>query len=232
MPNRKTNGNTRESGLFASNGTARPPKTLQDAYDALVATGFGDYEARAYCSLLTNSPANGYQIARHSGIPRAKVYECLERLVARGAAVPIESSDKGQMFAPVDPKVLIDNYEAGALEACRTARKTLQRVQRDQRAVEVLWRVVSRDDLIDRGRKLARQTATTLHVAIWAEEFEALVDDLLGALDRQVRVALMLYSPHDGIARLQKRGAGAVLHSRTKFDAIPVMGKQFVVVGR
>jgi sugar-specific transcriptional regulator TrmB len=60
--------------------------SIRDTYEALMAVGFGDYEARAYCALLLQSPANGYQVAKQSGIPRGKIYECLERLVARGAA--------------------------------------------------------------------------------------------------------------------------------------------------
>jgi sugar-specific transcriptional regulator TrmB len=69
----------------------------------LMEIGFGSYEARAYCALLMKSPANGYQIARQSGIPRAKIYECLERLVSRGAAVLVESgeSDTRQYAPPI-----------------------------------------------------------------------------------------------------------------------------------
>jgi len=206
-------------------------KTTRDAYEALLATGFGDYEARAYCALLVRSPANGYQIARDSGVPRAKVYECLERLVARGAAVRVEAPDaKGRLFAPTDAGELIDRFEANSVAACRRARQALARMRTDSRGVEVLWRVASRSDLIDRGQSLIRGATGWLHLALWAEEFQSLLADLLQAVRRGVRMGLILYSPHDGIDSLQALGAGAVLHSRTKLQAIPVMGKQFVVV--
>jgi hypothetical protein len=39
---------------------------MQNADEALMAAGFGAYEASAYCPMLTKSPANGYQIARLS----------------------------------------------------------------------------------------------------------------------------------------------------------------------
>ena len=206
-------------------------KTTRDAYEALMATGFSDYEARAYCALLLQSPANGYQIARLSSVPRAKVYECLERLAARGAAVRVEAPDaKGRLFAPTDAGELIDRFEESAAAACRRAREALDRMQKGRRTVEVLWRVASRADLIDRGRKLIDGARSWLHLALWAEEFEAVLPDLTDALDRGVRMGLMLYSPHEGISQLQAMGAGAILHSRTKLQAIPLMGKQFVVV--
>ena len=75
--------------------------TLEHAYKSIKAIGFGEYEARAYCALLAQSPANGYQISVHSGVPRAKVYEVLDRLVFRGAAVRVETAVTGRPSAQV-----------------------------------------------------------------------------------------------------------------------------------
>ena len=71
---------------------------IKDAREALMALGFSNYEAKAYCALLTRSPANGYQVAQESGIPRAKIYECLQRLVNRGAAIQVETTQSAQHF--------------------------------------------------------------------------------------------------------------------------------------
>jgi sugar-specific transcriptional regulator TrmB len=206
-------------------------KTTRDAYEALMATGFSDYEARCYCAMVMQSPANGYQIARVSGVPRAKVYECLERLVARGAAVRVESGEaKGRLFAAIDPGELIDRFVEGALDSGRRAREALERLRAGRGTVEVLWRVASRADLIDRGRRMIADAGETLHLALWAEEFDALLAGLVEAAGRGVSMGLILYGPHDGIGELQSLGAGAILHSRNKLQAVPVMGKQFVVV--
>lgn len=208
-----------------------PDKTTRDACEALQATDFSEYEARCYCALVTNSPANGYQIAKLSGVPRAKVYESLERLVARGAAVQVESGDsKGQMFAAIEPEYLIDRFLEDATDAADRAREALARLEHSGDTVEIIWRITSRDDLIDRGRRMVADAAKTLHLALWAEEFDAILPDLLAAADRGVRIGMILYSEHDGIAELQQRGAGAILHSRTKFQSIAVLGKQFAIV--
>jgi len=206
-------------------------KTLRDTHQALIALGFGPNEARAYCALLTKAPLNGYQVAQFSGIPRAKVYESLERLVARGAAVPIESLDnEPRLYAPTDPKEMIgqigQNYDA----SLERARRALEAYQANPRLVEVLWRVTSQADLVARGQTLIQDAKQTLHVAVWAEEFDALLETLLIAAERGVRIALVLYSPHTGLAALQKYCSGAILHSRSKRQAVPVMGRQFVLV--
>lgn len=209
---------------------ARPPDG-GDPFKALSDLGFGDYEAKAYCALLAQAPSNGYQVAQRSGVPRAKVYEVLERLVARGAAVRVEGQGKeGRLFAPTSPDLLISHIEQETRAACEDAREALERYQSDPKVVEVLWRVTSESDLIARGRSLADDAAHTLHIALWAEEFDVLLPSVLAAMDRGVRIAMILYSHHNGLARLRERGAGAVQHTRSKHHAVPMMGRQFVLV--
>jgi sugar-specific transcriptional regulator TrmB len=204
---------------------------MQDAHEALMAAGFSAYEARAYCALLVKAPANGYQIAQQSGVPRAKIYECLERLVARGAAVRVETSEKaGRVYAPTDFHALIDDIQQATINTCNNAREALERVQNNPRVVEILWRVASEEDLIARARDLIQNATRRLHVALWAKEFDTLLPLLTEAVDRQVEMAMILYSKHEGIRQLQHRGVGAYLHSDTKLRSIPTKGKQFVVV--
>lgn len=210
---------------------ARAEAFSVDTFKTLGELGFSDYEARAYCALLDAAPANGYQVAGLSGVPRAKIYEVLDKLVARGAAVRVEGKGHdGRMFAPTDPKELVDSIEQATEEACGRAREALERYKRDPQVVEVLWRVTSEADLIARGMSLTDEAAKTLHVALWSEEFEVLLPSLLAAMDRGVEIAMILYSPHRGLRKLQERGAGAVQHSRSKHHAVPVMGRQFVLV--
>jgi sugar-specific transcriptional regulator TrmB len=204
---------------------------IKDAYEALMALGFGNYEARAYCALLTRSPANGYQIAQESGIPRAKIYECLQRLVTRGAAIQVESRDEtGRLFAPTDPKELINSIDDGLSASLDRARGALDQFKDFPRMVEVLWRITSRQDLVDRGLKLTSNATKTLHVAIWSEEFEKLLPQLLKAAENGIKIALVLYDPHPGLEKLQALCPGVIQHNRNKRQAVPVMGRQFVLV--
>ena len=206
-------------------------RTLQNTRDALMSLGFGPNEARAYCALLAKSPLNGYQVAQLSGIPRAKVYESLERLVAKGAAVQVETlDDESRLYAPTDPLAMVDQIGQGYDEALKHARRTLETYQANPQVVEVLWRVTSQSDLVARGQKLVKRARRTLHVALWAEEFDALYKSLLAAAKRDVRIALVLYSTHTGLAKLQQYCAGAILHSRSKRQVVPVMGRQFALV--
>jgi HTH-type transcriptional regulator, sugar sensing transcriptional regulator len=204
--------------------------SLQDVHKALINIGFSEYEARAYCTLLSNSPANGYEIARRSGIPRAKVYECMDRLVARGAAARVETSNsKAQVFAPADPRILIDNIEHDLKRNLSDVRKELQRHTETPQLVEVFWRITSTEDLITRAQVLADEAGKTLHVGLWSDEFDEVFPMLKNALQRGVLMSLILYSPHPGLKELQQLGAGAILHGSFKKKMVSLAGRQFVL---
>ncbi|MBN1482299.1 hypothetical protein EH223_08860 [candidate division KSB1 bacterium] len=204
--------------------------TFEHAYESIKAIGFSDYEARAYCALLAQSPANGYQISEKSGVPRAKVYEVLDRLALRGAAVRVETAKKdAKVYVAVDPEILIENIKKDKIDACERAKNELEQLQHTPDVLEYFWRVTSREDLVTRAHHLAETANLTLHVALWAEEFDSVLPFLLEAARRKVKMAVMLYSFHDGLAKLQRAGAGAILHSRSKLQAVPELGRQFVL---
>ncbi len=204
--------------------------TLEHAYESIKAIGFGEYEARTYCALLAQSPANGYQISAKSGVPRAKIYEVLERLVLRGAAVRVETAKKdAKVYVAVDPEILIDNIQNDMIYACQRAKQDLEQLQHAPDVVEYFWRIASRDDLVTRAHDLVEAATKTLHVALWAEEFDSVFPHLLAAARRKVKMAIMLYSEHEGLIKLQKAGAGAILHSNSKLQAVPELGRQFVL---
>jgi len=56
--------------------------------------GFSENEAKVYVTLMKHPGSTGYEVSRHSGVPRAKVYEVLEGLTARGAVLPEHTVDR------------------------------------------------------------------------------------------------------------------------------------------
>ena len=45
---------------------------------------FTENEAKVYLSLLKNSPATSYAIAKNADVPRSKIYEVLDNMIKRG----------------------------------------------------------------------------------------------------------------------------------------------------
>jgi sugar-specific transcriptional regulator TrmB len=128
------------------------------------------------------------------------------------------------------PDELIAGIERATKEACDRARDALRHVLTDTRVMEVLYRVISQRDLVARGISLAAEATEVLHVALWPEEFDELAEELCAAVMRGVKLALIVYGEHEATERLRSMGAGAVQHGESKHEAVPILGRQFVLV--
>lgn len=68
--------------------------------------GLNSYEAKAYLALLGRESFSASQVARHSGVPRQRIYDILACLIERGLAIS-RPSRRGCRYAGVSPKVAL-----------------------------------------------------------------------------------------------------------------------------
>lgn len=59
------------------------------------------YEARTYLALVRFGTSRGPELALRAGVPRQKIYDVLDALVAKGFAEVVR--DKPRLYAPVEP---------------------------------------------------------------------------------------------------------------------------------
>ncbi len=77
---------------------------------ALQKIGFTLYEAKVYKALISHPNSTGYEVAKHSQVPRGKVYEVLENLVEKGAALIINEPEK-QIYQALPYELLLSRYK-------------------------------------------------------------------------------------------------------------------------
>ena len=83
-------------------------KTLNDF-------GLNTYEAKSYLSLLVKNHLTAGEVAKLSGIPRARIYETLDNLMQKGLCRAIPG--KVKTYGAVDPIILKDKFNLKFLEA-------------------------------------------------------------------------------------------------------------------
>ena len=103
---------------------------MNAAIEHLQAIGFGEYEARAYATLVQRGPLTGYQLAKESGIPRPNIYAVIDRLEKRVAVTRIEVKDGVKYAALPADEMLASLSQAvrGHLAGAEGALSDLQRV--------------------------------------------------------------------------------------------------------
>jgi predicted transcriptional regulator len=151
--------------------------------------GFGEYEARAYVALLQYGPVNGYELARHSGVPRGSIYGALARLEEKGAAVRLEAP-VGTRFAAVPAEEVLHRLANGFQRTLGRLGDLLAELSEPQQADDV-WNVSGYGALLDHARSLVESAGQRLLVATWPEESAALGDQTADAVGRGVQVSTL-----------------------------------------
>src|SRR5438309_147121 len=72
--------------------------------------GLGEYEAKIYLALVQRHPANGYELARASGVPSSKVYEVLARLREKELVFATDGGARATRYIPADPDELVEAH--------------------------------------------------------------------------------------------------------------------------
>lgn len=157
---------------------------------ALAALGFSDLESRIYCALLQSGGATGYGVAKAIGRPGANVYQAIGTLRQKGALLLADASAKTYVVQPPEEllAVLARNFEMRLTEAA----DALQRVEAAP-PDDLLYQMSSVDQVYERARAMIARAEHIILFDLFPEPFSTLKPDLLGAIERGVLVAGLVY---------------------------------------
>jgi sugar-specific transcriptional regulator TrmB len=161
----------------------------------LVAIGLTEYEAKVYVALLRESPANGYQISKRSGVPRSMVYEALGRLNARGA-VMTTGGEKGTLYQPLPPDVLLDRYEHEQNHLISDLRDGL-RALHTAADEEHFWSVNGCNSVLSYASQMIQRAQTEAWLVLNDTVLEALRAELAAAAQRGITLGSLLTGKGD-----------------------------------
>ena len=163
--------------------------------DVLKKLDFTEYEAKAYLALLSNSPATGYAVAKHSGVPRSKIYEVLDNLTARGDV--LVSHGNPPLYRALPAKELVAARKAKAEENFLAAEQSLEQFENSAGDQENIWNIVGHDTILQKVNECISAAQKRILVDIWAEDFPTVAASLEEAADRGVNVSTISYGEID-----------------------------------
>ena len=136
--------------------------------DRLMELGLGEYEAKAYLALLESNPVSAYETAKRAGIPTSKVYEVLDRLVARGIVQSYEDGDR-KKFVPLDAEQFSTRRASGYSTTIGELRKGMGDLGKAQ-AVSLVWNVRDYRSLTDYLGTVIDAANKNLLLSAWARK--------------------------------------------------------------
>ncbi|MDQ5826452.1 MAG: hypothetical protein M3441_19850 [Chloroflexota bacterium] len=194
---------------------------MEEIVASLQRLGFGEYEAKAYITLLQRSPLTGYELAKISGLPRANVYAVLPKLEEKGAVLRVDTPT-GPRYSPVPPLELTQRLSTRFQDELHTARRSLEEVSVPAE-YEYVWNARGYDVVLETAGSLLGLAQERLLVATWPQEARALAGHLADAAARGVEITTLCLP-----ACLQE--CGGCRGSIFRYQVAPERGERWLVV--
>lgn len=167
----------------------------ESIYQTLKNLHFTEYEAKAYLTLLEESPLTGYAVAKNSGVPRSKIYEVLDSLAVRGDI--LVSPGNTPQYTPVPAKELIKNRRREAEENFELAEKSLAEYEQSANDRENIWNIMGSSEILDKVKDCIGSAKKRILLEIWKEEYLELESELREAAKKGVDVTIIAYGEID-----------------------------------
>ncbi len=167
--------------------------------------GFTANEARAYTTLLTCQPVSAYELARRSGIPTSKIYEIVEKLVAKEIIRPLHKPDtRTQEYMALSAEDFMARIRQQTLNST-TELLPLLLSRSSGSTTDLIWPLGTPEDTRARAIDIVTGARQSLLLSLWPEELDWLFDELLAVERRGIPVAMVHFGKPD-------RQVGATYH--------------------
>ncbi len=155
-----------------------------------VKLGLSDYALKAYISLTANHPVNGSQLSRQSGVPRARIYDVLETLIANGFVI---ESNKG-MYTPIPSKEFVRRLRQDFESVLISLEKKIEKAQQEPEK-DVIWTIKGYEVAMGKAKEMIENAREEIYIRLSIEEGQHLDKILLNAENRGVQVKYISMEP-------------------------------------
>jgi sugar-specific transcriptional regulator TrmB len=152
--------------------------------------GLSDYALTAYISLNVNHPVNGSQLSRQSGIPRARIYDVLETLMAKGFVI---ESRKG-MYSPIPSEEFLRRLRQDSESLLSSLENELKKA-RQKPETDVIWTIKGHAAAMGKAKDMIDNAEKEIYIRISPEEGNHLDSRLMEAQSRGVQVKYISMTP-------------------------------------
>lgn len=170
-----------------------------DIVQGLQQLGFTAYEAKVYIALLGHPGSTGYEVARHSGVPRSKVYEVLEKLTALDI---VHTSQMGEqvLYHPLPHRVMLQRRKNETTTLIDRLMETLEEKAQPEPDGPLIT-IRGYDAALNRGAEMVAGAQQNVFLSGWPKEIERLLPHLKEAEARGAQAWVLVYGRLDAPLR-------------------------------
>lgn len=152
--------------------------------------GLSQSEISVYISLLSHAPQNGSQLSRHSGVPRANIYDVLRSMKHQGLVVEIQDG----RYIPLPPEEFYKRLEHRFDIELTSLKNKIESTARDT-SIDYVWTIRGYEAVMAKSREMIETARRELYVLLYPPEAEHLDPYLKEAEERGVLVKYVSMGP-------------------------------------
>jgi len=147
--------------------------------------GLSAYEAKAYFALLSESPLTGYKLSKNSGVPRSRIYETIEKLVAKGLVLTQEGNTT--LLIPVSLESFLEKKEKESKRNINFLKEVLPQLKKPVET-QGIWAISGRDQIFEAVSHFITQAKSHIYLVSFDSDIIYFEDALSKAEKRQVSI--------------------------------------------
>ncbi|MBS4174912.1 TrmB family transcriptional regulator [Bacillus sp. FJAT-49736] len=151
--------------------------------------GFSQYESKVYEVLsASNEPLDATLIVKYSGVPKAKVYEVLTRMIEKGMVLD-SISEKKKLYTALPLNTVIEMLTREFQQDLeQLKRHTYQKKLTDDR----VWSLKVNSSILAQCKKLLQNAEQSIRISVWQEDFHEYLPILLEKEQSGVKVEALV----------------------------------------
>ncbi len=152
--------------------------------------GLNKYEAKAYVALIKNPEVTAYELSKDSGVPQAKIYETMSKLLTKNLVNII--GDNPTKYIPVDFDGFLDTYKENVEYSVDYLKKNLKNLNQSHK-VSYLWHLDGRENIHKKIMSMIPKAKNFLYLEAWAQEFDFFSEELKELESQGIEIVSVIY---------------------------------------
>ena len=177
--------------------------------------GFSQYESQVYEVLASsNEPLDATLIVKYSGVPKAKIYEVLTRMVEKGLVLD-SVSEKKKLYTALSLNLVIEKLTKEFEENISQLKNN---IHQNNRSDDRVWSLKVDSSIQLQCKQLLQEAKHSIQISVWKEDFQAFLPILtekeqsgvkvealvVGDVQASALSSLHILSPNEEHRRLEK----------------------------
>ncbi|MGY3766576.1 TrmB family transcriptional regulator [Vagococcus vulneris] len=150
---------------------------------------FTEMESLVYVTLLERGALTGYEVSKHSGVARSKVYNILEKLVKKDLVIVNKSEPK--LYGALSAEEFISRLESETQTDLHLLSRQFSQVKEYQED-DLLWKLEGYDNLLKKAEYLICHADSSVLIQVWKKELTPQILKALQEAEKRVNQFVLI----------------------------------------